>query len=103
MFRKRNSLSDSSRGTSTQIIVNNIEQCKAEMRDNDSEMDSDRNSVHSNWSELIPINNEINKAADVMRTNTQPRKRGIKNIVLVPYKPKTKRLGELEDKIFLRD
>ena len=62
MFRKRNSLLDRSRGTSTQTIVNNItEQRKAEMRDNDSEMDSDRNSVHSNWSELIPINNEIIK------------------------------------------
>ena len=88
MFRKRNLLSDSSRGTSTQTIVNNIEQCKAEMGDNDSEMDSDRNSVHSNWSELIPINNEMNKAADV-----QPRKRAIKNIVLVPYKPKLKGWG----------
>ena len=85
---------DSSRGTSTQTIVNNItEQCKAEMRDNDSETDSDRNSVHSNWSELIPINNEMNKTTDVMKTNAQPRKRAIKNIVLVPYKPKPKDWG----------
>ena len=94
MFRKRNLLSDSSRGTSTQTIVNNItEHCKAEMRDNDSETDSDRNSVHSNWSELIPINNEMNKTKDVMKMNAQPRKRAIKNIVLVPYKPKPKDLG----------
>ena len=94
MFRKRNLLSDSSRGTSTQTIVNNItEQCKAEIRDNDSEMDSDRNSVHSNWSEFIPINNEVIKTADVTKTNTQPRKGAIKNTVLVPYKPKPKDWG----------
>ena len=88
MFRKRNSLSDSSRGTSTQTIVNNIEQCKVETRNKDSEMDSDRDSMHSNWSELIPITNEMNKSKDVVKANTQPRKRAIKNIVLVPYKPK---------------
>ena len=94
MFRKRNLLLDSSRGTSTQTIVNNItDQCKAEMRDNDSETNSYRNSVHSNWSELIPINNEMNKTADVTKTNAQPRKRAIKNTVLVPYKPKPKDWG----------
>ena len=93
MFRKRNSLSDSSRGTSTQTIVNNIEQCKVETRDKDSEVDSDRDSIHSNWSELIPITNEINKTRDVAKTSTQPRKRAIKNIVLVPSKPKPKDWG----------
>ena len=93
MFRKRNSLSDSSRGTSTQTIVNNIEQCKVETRDKDSETDSDRDSIHSNWSELIPINNEMNKTRDVIKTNAQPRKRAGKNIVLVPYKPKLKDWG----------
>ena len=90
MFKKRNSLSDSSRGTSTQTIVNNIEQCKVETRDKDSEADSDRDSIHSNWSEQISITNEMNKTRDVMKTNAQPRKRTIKNIVLVPYKPKPK-------------
>ena len=93
MFRKRNSLLDSSRGTSTQTIVNNIEQCKVETRDKDSETDSDRDSIHSNWSELIPINNEMNKTGDVIKTNAQLRKRAIKNIVLVPYKPKPKDWG----------
>ena len=93
MFRKRNSLSDSSRGTSTQTIVNNIEQCKVETRDKDRETDSDRDSIHSNWSELIPITNEINKTGDVTKTNAQPRNRAIKNIVLVPYKPKPKNWG----------
>ena len=40
MFQKINSFSDSSRGTSTQTILNNIdnnaEECKAEVIDNDS-------------------------------------------------------------------
>ena len=84
---------DSSRGTSTQTIVNNIEQCKLETRDKNSETDSDRDSIHANWSELIPITNEINKTRDVAKTSAQPRKRAIKNIVLVPYKPKPKDWG----------
>ena len=58
MFHKRNSYSDSSRGTSTQTNVNDIpEQCKAEAMEKGSETDSDRESIHSNWNELIPINN----------------------------------------------
>ena len=93
MFRKRNLLSDSSRGTSTQTIVNNIEQCKVETRDKDNEMDSDRDSIHSNWSELILITNETKKIREHAKANAQPRKRAIKNIVLVPYKPKTKDWG----------
>ena len=93
MFRKRNLLSDGSRGTSTQTIVNNIEQCKVETRDKDSETDSDRDSIHSNWSELIAITNEMSKTREVAKTNAQPRKRAIKNIVLVPYKPKPKDSG----------
>ena len=40
---------------STQTIITNVEQFKAETRDKDSEMDSDKESIHSNWSELIPI------------------------------------------------
>ena len=102
MFCKRNSFSDSSRGTSTQTIVNNVnnttEECKTEMIDNDSETNSDRNNVHSNWSKLIPIKNGMNKNAstsdgEVVKSNAQPRKRAIKNIVLVPYKPKPKDWG----------
>ena len=58
MFSKRHSYSDSSRGTSTQTIMNEVpEQCKTEGKD--SEMDSERESIHSNWSKLIPV--EINK------------------------------------------
>ena len=102
MFQKRNSFSDSSRGTSTQTIINNTdnntEECKIEMIDNKSETYSDRNSVHFNWSELIPIKNGMNNNAstsegEVMKNNGQPRKRAIKNIVLVPYKPKPKHWG----------
>ena len=96
MFRK-NLFSESSRGTSTQTIVNNVEQCKAKVMDKDSETDSDRSSVHSNWSELIPINNKINNEviinAEAKRSEAQLRKRAIKNIVLVLYKQKPKEWG----------
>ena len=94
MFHKRNSYSDSSRGTSTQTIVNDVpEQCKAEVMEKDSETDSNRESIHSNWSELIPINAEANKSSDAMKIDTQQRKRAVRNIVLVPYKPRPKDWG----------
>ena len=58
MFWKRNSCLDSSRGTSTQTIGNEVpEQCKTEEKD--SETDSEKESIHSNWSELVPV--EVNK------------------------------------------
>ena len=98
VFCKRSSFSDSSRGTSTQTFVNNTtEQCKADVMEKDSETDSDRNSMHSNWSKLVPTNNEISntstKNTEVKRSEAQIRKRAIKNIVLVPYKPKPKDRG----------
>ena len=98
MVCKRNLFSDSSRGTSTQTIINNpTEQCKAEVMEKDSETDSDRNSMHSNWSELVPTSNEISNTStmntEVKRSEAQIRKRVIKNIVLVPYKPKPKDWG----------
>ena len=94
MFCKRSSYLDSSRETSTQTIVNDgPEQCKVEVREKESETDSDRESVHSNWSELIPINNEIHKPSEGIKTNIQQRKRTVRNIVLVLYKPKPKDLG----------
>ena len=94
MFNKRNSYSDSSRGTSTQTIVNDVpEQCKAEVMDKDSETDSDRESIHSNWSKLIPINAETNKSSDAMKVDIQQRKRALRKIVLVPYKPRPKDWG----------
>ena len=94
MFHKRNSFSDSSRGTSTQTIINNTtEQCKAEAMEKDSETDSNKESVHSNWSELIPINNAPTTSTEAKNNEHQTRKRAIKNIVLVPYKPKPKDWG----------
>ena len=94
MFCKRNSYSDSSRGTSTQTIVNDVlEQCKAEVMEKDSETDSNRESIHSNWSKLIPINAGANKSSDAMKVDTQQRKRAVRNIVLVPYKPRPKDWG----------
>ena len=97
MFHKRNSFSDSSRATSTQTIVNDTtEQCKAEVMEKDSETDSDNESVHSNWSELIPMNNKNNMSTtdtEVKKSKPQTRQRAIKNIVLVPYKPKPKDWG----------
>ena len=90
MFQKRNSYSDSSRGTSTQMIMNKVpEQCKTEEKD--SETDSERESRHSNWSKLVPV--KINKPDEVLKVNAPQRKGTVRNIVLVPYKPKPKDWG----------
>ena len=90
MFWKRNSYSDSSSGTSTQTIMNEVpEQCKIEEKD--SETDSERKSIHFNWSELIPVN--INKPDDALKVTASQRKRTVRNIVLVPYKLKPKDWG----------
>ena len=94
MFRKRNSFSDSSTGTSTQTIINNAtEQCKAEAMEKDSETDSNKESVHSNWSKLISINNVPTTNTEAKNNEPQTKKRAMKNIVLVPYKPKPKDWG----------
>ena len=54
IFGKRNSLSDDSRGTSTQTIVNHMES-----EEERSIVNSDkRDSIHSDWSDLIPVNEE---------------------------------------------
>ena len=90
MFQKRNSYSDSSWSTSTQMIMNEVpEQCKTEEKD--SETDSERESIHSNWSECVPA--EINKPDEVLKVSAPQRKRTVRNIVLVPYKPKPKDWG----------
>ena len=90
MFWKRNSYSDSSTGTSTRTIMNEVpEQCKTEEKD--SEMDSERESVHSNWSKLIPL--KINKPDEAWKVTAPQRERTVRNIVLVPYKPKPKDWG----------
>ena len=90
IFWKRNSFLDSSRATSTQTVANMIqEQCK--MEEKDSETDSERESIHSNWSELIPI--ETNKPDNELTISVPQRKRTVRNIVLVLYKPKPKDWG----------
>ena len=74
------------------MIVNNLsEQCKTETREKDSETDSDRESVHSNWSDLVPI--KLNRLNEVITNDTTQRKRTVRNIVLVPYRPKPKDWG----------
>ena len=48
-------LSDDSKGTSTQTIVNDVES-----EDESSIPNSDkRNSIHSDWSDLMPVNEEM--------------------------------------------
>ena len=87
IFQKRNSFSDSSRSNSMQTIVNNfLEQCAAETKDKDSEVDNDRESVNSDWSDLIPI--KANNPTEVIINDNNQKKRTVRNIVLVPYKPK---------------
>ena len=88
MFQKRNLFSDSSRATSTQTVAN-TEQCKTEEKD--SETDSEKESIHSNWSELVPI--EPSKPDEALTINVPQRKRTVRNIVLVPHNPKLKDWG----------
>ena len=57
------------------------------------ETDSDKESIHSNWSDLIAINVEADKPSDAIKVDTQQRKRSVRNIVLVPYKPRPKDWG----------
>ena len=55
IFRKRNSLSDDSRGTSMQSIVNHMEREEVERSIVGG---NKRNSYHSDWSDLISIDEE---------------------------------------------
>ena len=84
--------------------MNNIENNGEENRSVATDNDSDKASMHSNWSKLIAINEEAeySKLKGEMNVNAstsnaslgeavktmiaQPRKRAVKNIVLVPYK-----------------
>ena len=105
IFWKWNLLSADSKGTSTQIIVNNVES-----EDEGSVLtDSKRNSIHSNWSDHLLMDKEAKykrisrsepniigvattSAAPAVeatkRPSIPPVKKTVKNIVLVPYKPK---------------
>ena len=95
IFRKRNSFLDRSRATSTQTIVNEVPKSN-DTEEKDSEMDSDKQSIHSNWSESIPA--EISKPEETLSTNVLQRKRTVRNIVLVPYRPKPKNWGSWRSK-----
>ena len=105
IFRKQNSLSDNSRGTSTQTIINNVE--NEGKKTKSVSTNSERNSVHSNWSKLLSMDKEVEYAKtrsrlnigmaimsnasteDAMKKPLIPlMKKTVKNIVLVPYKPK---------------
>ena len=62
IFRKRRSNSDDSRGTSSQSIVNYMERDSEERSMING---SKRNSVHSDWSDLIPIDVEVEYAKNL--------------------------------------
>ena len=112
IFRKRNSMSDDSRGSSTQSIINNMER---ESEERSVVNDSKRSSIHSNLSDLIPVDIESKyrkiysnkRRPDARASNTTPlaataakaaavpssspsTQKTIKNIVLVPFIQKTK-------------
>ena len=72
--------------------MNNLtEQCKVEVKEEDSEMDSDVGSIHSNWSDIVPI--DVNKSTEVVTNDNNKKKGTVRNIVLVPYKPKPSNWG----------
>ena len=99
MFWKRGLISDDSRGTSMQTVINQME------REEESELCSDgRESINSDQSELLSVSRKVKykQCNDVVEATTStagntatqscapPLKRTIKNIVLVPYMPKPK-------------
>ena len=106
IFWKRNSLSDDSRGTLTQTIVNHMESEEERSIVNNYKRDS----IHSDCSDLIPVNEEAeywkiykNKngpniigftttlaasaAEATMKPSVPPAKKTVKKIVLVSYTP----------------
>ena len=115
MFRKRNSVSDNSRGTSMQSIVNNIENNSEDNRS--VATDNDRHSMHSNWNEFIneeakysKLKNEINVDASasnasigeaVHTTNGPTKKEGSEKYCLGAIQAQVNRMGELENKVTL--
>ena len=122
IFRKRRSNSDDSRGTSSQSIVNYMERDSEERSMING---SKRNSIHSDWSDLISIDVQVeyHKIYNIRKgpykkshaspipstvpvTNTVPvppsspaeTHKAIKNIVLVPYTPKLNEWGSWQVK-----
>ena len=107
IFRKRNSLSDDIRGTSTQTIVKHMDSEEERSITNSDK----RNSVHSDWGDLISVDEEAeyrkvyktrkgpntvgvattsapSTAKATVIPSTSPAKKTVKNIVLVPYTPR---------------
>ena len=89
MFWKRNSCFQTVVEPPLLKQLQMMEQCKTEEKD--SETDSEKESIHSNWSELVPI--ETSNPEETLTINVPQRKRTVRNIVLVPYKPKPKDWG----------
>ena len=100
MFRKRDLMLDDSKGTLTQTIINQVEE------EEETRSCSDRESINSDWSDLLPVNKTIkcnqnnnneastsNRDDNVVPTCTLPKRKTVKNIVLVPYKPQLKDWG----------
>ena len=108
IFRKRASFLDNSRNTSTQSIISCME------RDSEERSvvgDNKRNSIHSDWSDLILIDEEV-EYGRIQRPNIRPYTsnnpptapiaktvlvppststnvhKTVKNIILVPHTPK---------------
>ena len=100
-------LSDDSRGTSTQTIVNDVESEDERSIPNSNKRDS----IHSDWSDLVPVNEEAEyrkiyknrsepniigmattSAASATETTKKPSvppvKKTVNNIILVLYMPK---------------
>ena len=120
IFRKGNSMSDDTRGTSSQSIINTME------RDSEERSivnDSMRSSIHSNWSDLVPVDIESEyrkiygnrrrpdaRACATIPLTTPPAEvavappasptthKTIKNIRLVPYTPKPHEWGSWQVK-----
>ena len=105
IFQQQNLLSDNSKGTSTQTIVNNVES----EGEGSLPTNSKRNSVCSNWSDLLSVDEEaefkrtcrsepniisvattsaVSAVEATKRPSIPPVKKTVKNIVLVPYTPK---------------
>ena len=124
IFRKWASNSDDSRGTSSQSLINYMEW---DSEERSVINDSKRNSVQSDWSDLIPIDVEAEywriynirkrpharlhtstvtlaapvatKAVSVPPSSPANTHKTVKNIVLVPYTPKPNDWGSWQVKV----
>ena len=117
IFRKRNSMSYDSRGTSSQSIINNMER---DSEERSVVSDNKRDSIHLDWSDLIPIDVEgeyqrvynSRKRPDArvcmsaplaapvatVPSSSSATHKTIKNIVLVRFTPKPNEWGSWQVK-----